>query len=223
MNKWITNLEQEFQSNTNAMVALEQSAYLRHQFEFFGLKAPQRKILLKPFFSKEQRPAKIELENIVKILWLKPQREYQYCTQELVAKFEKQFTENDIALLEFMVLNKSWWDSVDFIAANLMGAYFKIHKNQKEKYVNKWLHSKNIWLQRSALLFQLKYKSELDTELLSSTIIFLLDSNEFFINKAIGWVIREYSKTNPHWVVNFVENNDLNILSKKEALRLLNT
>ena len=87
--------------------------------------------------------------------------------------------------------------------------------------MKKWLESGNIWLQRSALLFQLKYKEDIDTQILSSIINYLLGSKEFFINKAIGWILREYSRTNPSWVVGFVERTALNPLSKKEALRLL--
>ena len=102
-----------------------------------------------------------------------------------------------------------------------MGAYFITYTGQKDEYVRKWLKSNNIWLQRSALLFQLKYKKDLNTELLNSTIKSLLDSKEFFINKAIGWVLREYSRTNPKWVIEFVSKTDLNTLSKKEALRLI--
>lgn len=83
------------------------------------------------------------------------------------------------------------------------------------------MKSGNIWLQRCALLFQLKYKKETDTTLLSDTINILLGSKEFFINKAIGWILREYSRTNPEWVIAFTEKTALNSLSKREALRLV--
>ncbi len=86
--------------------------------------------------------------------------------------------------------------------------------------MQQWLKSNNIWLQRPALLFQLKYKDHLDPELLSFTIHQLLNSKEFFINKAIGWVLREYRRNNPSWVLEFVSDTDLNTLCQKEALRL---
>ena len=120
-----------------------------------------------------------------------------------------------------MVTHKSWWDTVDFIAVKLMGAYFITYPDQKKVCISKWLKSNNIWLQRSALLFQLKYKSAIDTQLLSSSINYLLGSKEFFINKAIGWILREYSRTNPIWVMAFVDKTALSNLSKKEALRLI--
>ena len=106
-----------------------------------------------------------------------------------------------------------------FLTAKLMGEYFKKFPEQRAIYVKKWIDSNNIWLQRRALLFQLKYKENLDTALLGSTISSLLGSKEFFINKAIGWILREYSKTNPNWVMEFACKSALGNLSKKEALR----
>jgi 3-methyladenine DNA glycosylase AlkD len=221
MTEFINTLEIEFEKNINAKVALEQKAYMRNQFEFYGLKATERREIQKPFFVKEYLPQKREIDQIIKTLWEKPQREYQHLAQELAFKYVKQLEQKDIKLFEFMVIHKSWWDTVDFIANKLMGEYFKTFPNQKDKYVTKWLKSNNIWLQRSALLFQLKYKNKIDAELLSSTINSLLNSKEFFINKAIGWVLREFSRTNPKWVIEFVNNTELNTLSKKEALRLI--
>jgi 3-methyladenine DNA glycosylase AlkD len=221
MTDFIDILEIEFQKNENLKVALEQKAYMRNQFEFYGLKAATRREIQKPFFNEKYLPAKKELYDIVKTLWKKPQREYQLFSQELVFKYVKQFEKKDIELLEYMVTNKSWWDTVDYISYKLIGGYFKIYSDERKPYVDKWLKSNNIWLQRSVLLFQLKYKTELDTQILSLGINSLLSSKEFFINKAIGWVLREYSRTNPTWVIDFASNTELSALSYREALRLL--
>ncbi|QCX38196.1 DNA alkylation repair protein [Aureibaculum algae] len=212
----------EFQQQANPTIAVAQKAYMRGQFEYFGLKTDTRRAIQKPFLIKAYLPEKKELTTLVKILWLKPQRDFHYFAQELVFKYVKQFEKEDIALLEYMVRHNSWWDTVDYIAVKLMGSYFKKFPEQRVTYCSKWLQSDNIWLQRSALLFQLKYKTEMDTQLLSSTITSLLGFKEFFINKAIGWVLREYSRTNPDWVITFVDKTKLSNLSKKEALRLLN-
>ncbi|SDW50798.1 DNA-7-methylguanine glycosylase [Lutibacter oricola] len=221
MDEFIKTLEFEFQKNENPKVAKQQKSYLRDQFEFYGLKSPERREVQKPFLIKAYLPKKEELESLVKELWSKPQRDFHYFAQELVFKYNKQFKVEDITLFEFMVINNSWWDTVDFIAVKLMGTYFKMYPEQKEFYVGKWLNSSNFWLQRCALLFQLKYKTDIDVILLSKAINYLLGSKEFFINKAIGWVLREYSRTNPNWVLDFVEKTELHSLSKKEALRLI--
>jgi len=175
----------------------------------------------KPFLSKQYLPEKSKLNTIVKTLWAKQERDYQLFGQELTAKYIKQFEKNDIKLLEYMITHQSWWDTVDFISTKLVGGYFKAYPKEKEVCIDTWLKSGNIWLQRSCLLFQLKYKQDLDVILLSSIIHQLLGSKEFFINKAIGWVLREYSRTNPQWVMDFVDATALSPLSKKEALRLV--
>lgn len=221
MKEFIPLLTSEFKNQENPKIALEQKAYMRNKFEFFGLKAPVRREIQKPFLAKEYVPNKSELHALVKDLWLKEQRDFQLFAQELVFKYVNKLEKKDIELFEFMITTKSWWDTVDFIAYKLVGAYFKMYPEEIETIINKWLASKNIWLQRTALLFQLKYKKELDTRILSYCINSLLGSNEFFINKAIGWVLREYSSTNPNWVIAFVDETKLHSLSRREALRLL--
>ena len=212
-------LDIEFEKSKKPQIAIEQKAYMRNQFDFYGLKARERREIQKPFLIKKHLPTKDKLDKIVKTLWEKPQRENQLFAQELVFKYIIHFERKDMGLLEFMVTNKSWWDTVDYIACNLMGAYFKKFPEERLFYVDKWLKSKNMWLQRSALLFQLKYKMDLDTHILSLCIGSLQGSKEFFINKAIGWVLREYSRSNPKWVLEFVSKTTLHSLSKREALR----
>lgn len=224
MQTYLNTLKEEFKRHTNPKIAAEQKAYLKDKFEFFGIKTPKRREIQKPFLSKDFLPQKSDLTNLVKTLWQKPQREYHYFAQELVFKFRKELEKEDIELFEFMILNNSWWDTIDFIAPKLVSQYFKTFPTKRDFYVEKWINSGNIWLQRSAILFQLKDKEKIDLHLLTSVIRSLIPSNEFFINKAIGWILREYGKTNPDWVIRFVENNknELSNLSKREALRIIN-
>jgi len=221
MNEYLHDIELEFRKLANHEVAEGQSAYMNGQFVFFGVKTPQRKEIQKLFFAKDRLPAKPELENIIKELWSKPERELQYLAMELFWKFRKQFEENDIELMEYMVVNKSWWDTVDMIAGRLMGEYFLKFPERRKEYIDKWLASGNMWLQRSAVLFQLNYKDKTDSDLLAYIINSLKGSKEFFINKAIGWALRNYGKTNPVWVMEFAEKTELSNLSRREALRLI--
>lgn len=221
MKNFIDQLTIEFERKANPKIAAGQKAYMKNQFEFYGITAPARREIQKPFLVKQYLPPKKDLEKLVRKLWKMPQREYQMFGQELAGKYVKDFQKADIETLEYMITHKSWWDTVDFIAVRLMGEYFKLYPELRKKYVKKWLASKHMWLQRSALLFQLNYKKNLDTDLLASMIKPLLGSKEFFINKAIGWVLRHYSRTNPIWVIDFVSRTDLHSLSRREALRLL--
>ena len=222
MSDFINTIEAEFIKNANSKNARAQKAYLKNQFEFFGLTAPLRREIQKPFLVMAYLPAKNELNIILKELWEKPEREFQHFALELTFKYLKQMEEKDIELFEYMIVHKSWWDTIDFIAPRLVGEYFKRFPENRDKTIEKWLASKNIWLQRSAILFQLKYKKEIDTRFLSYVINSLLGSKEFFINKAMGWILRDYSRHNPDWVINFCSKTELSNLSRKEALRLLN-
>ena len=217
---FVSTLINEYQHHANLEIALGQAKYLKNKFDFFGIKTPERRLISRPFLVENYLPQKVLLAEIIHELWQKPQRELHYFGQELVFKYKKKFETKDILIIEFMLTHQSWWDTVDFIASKIAAAYFQQFPKQIALIIPKWLASENIWLQRAALLFQLKYKAATDTILLENTINSLIPSEAFFINKAIGWILREYSRTNPKWVLNFVAETPLAALSKREALRL---
>lgn len=210
-----------FEEAGNAKIAQEQSAYMKYKYPYFGIKTPYRRDLQKPFLMKANLPEKSEAFELVKNLWEEPQRELHYFAQEFFAKYMKQLETENLELIEWLIVRNSWWDTIDFLATKPLAEYFKKFPKERKNAVDRWLTSDNIWLQRSAILFQLKYKKETDLELLTYVILELADSKEFFIKKAIGWILREYSKTDEKWVVEFVKNNELQPLSQREAVRLI--
>ncbi len=214
-----TNIKKTFEENRNGVNARSMKAYMKNKFEFLGIKSPERRELSKPYLSNVALPAQGELWSIVQEFWEQPEREFQYFAMELVEKYNKVVEKDWVDNYEYMITQKSWWDTVDFIAISLIGNYFTKFPEQIKPVTKKWILSGHIWLKRSCLLFQLKYKANTNTDLLSSFIIPLADSKEFFIAKAIGWALREYSKTDPEWVVKFVSSRALQPLSKKEALK----
>ncbi len=222
MNKFITSLEQEFKQNANPHIAFEQKRYMKNKFEFLGIQTPVRKKIQKPFLVKKYLPKRENAFEIIKILWQKHEREYQYFAMDLLEKYNEQYDPKDIDFLEFLIINKSWWDTVDKISQKFFGIYFNIYPEQIKNKVNQYINSGNIWLQRTAILFQLKYKEKTDIVLLDYIINKLNNTNDFFINKAIGWILREYGKTNPDWVIDFVNRTKLSNLSKREALKIIN-
>jgi 3-methyladenine DNA glycosylase AlkD len=219
--KYVSSVINCFEQNKNPSNALPMKKYMKDRFEFFGIKSPLRKEISKPFLRKEALPEKDALEEVVKLLWSVPQRELQYFTIALLEKFTKRFEKNNIDLLEYLVVTKSWWDSVDGIAINIVGPFFRSFPELIESKTLEWINSENFWLQRTAILFQLKYKNETNTKLLFKYIKQLSNEKEFFIRKAIGWALREYSKSNPEFVLKFVNSNKLSKLSEYEALRLI--
>jgi 3-methyladenine DNA glycosylase AlkD len=153
--------------------------------------------------------------------WSRPEREFQYFAMELAGRQARKAELCRVDLYEYMVLQKSWWDTVDYIASNLVGVHFKRFPDATGPYTERWMDSGNMWLQRTVILFQLKYRTDTDLELLTRNIERLYGSREFFINKAIGWILREYSKTDPGWVLAYVGSHATRLapLSKREALK----
>ena len=222
MQNYSNELIQLYQEHANTSLAAKQEQYMKNRFVFFGISSPDRKKLQRPFLLNEYLPTKNAAETITKELWKKPQRELHYFAIELLYKYQKQVELDDIHLYEHLITQNSWWDSVDAIASNLVGNYFTHFPERQDEITAKWMDSGNIWLQRTCLIYQLKYKENTNTMLLANNIETLLGSKEFFINKAIGWALRQYSRTAPIWVADFVENHpDLANLSRREALRLI--
>jgi len=213
---------QIYSSHANPENAVPMKRYMKDQFDFFGIQSNQRRELQREFMRKDLIPSLDRVEGIIKEFWALPQREFQYFAMELLEKYVKKAGKEIVPLFEYMIVTKSWWDTVDMIAARLVGPVFKKHNELIVPYTEKWMYYGNMWLQRSALLFQLKYKKETDTELLFNYIRALTGSKEFFIQKAIGWVLREYSKTDLKAVVKFVDSTFLAPLSKREALKVIN-
>ena len=142
----------------------------------------------------------------------------QYFGLETVQKALKTQSPEFIDFLEELILTKSWWDTVDWIA-KLVGIHFRQFPDLIKPVTERWMDSGNIWLQRVSMIFQLMYKEKTDAELMFGYIRRLSGSKEFFIQKGAGWALRQYSKTNPDAVLHFVENNKVAPLTKREALK----
>jgi 3-methyladenine DNA glycosylase AlkD len=219
MHSFIEPVHTAFQKHANAVNASDMKAYMLNKFEFFGIKTPERDEIVKLYLKNHSLKQFSDLDLVIKELWEMPEREMQYFAIDIFLSHKKLWSQSSIKLIEFCIVQKSWWDTVDGIAGDWLGLYFNLFSEQTILITSQWNKSNNIWLQRSSLLFQKSYKKNTDSALLSSYILQLKDSKEFFIRKAIGWALREYSKTNPEWVISFVANNKLSPLSEKEALK----
>ena len=221
MHPYVVSLKTLFEQNANPVKAAPMKKYMRDQFEYLGIKTPQNAALQKEFYKQNGLPQFSDLDEILRGLWSLPQREFQYVGMGLLGKFEKQLPAEFIDTVEYLIVTKSWWDTVDLIASHSVGTHFKRFPKVREKYLKKWRKSKNIWLRRTAILFQLGYKKETDFALLTEIICENLNSDEFFINKAIGWALRQYAYTDPIAVKKFVKATPLHPLSRREAMKHL--
>lgn len=210
-----------FESEANVERAQKMSKYMRGQYAYFGLKTPHRKALQKPLLQKIGFPEGKELQKVVNLLWAAPQRELQYTAMELMKKRLRTMDLNWLPFVEKLVLEKSWWDTVDWLAAHAVGGILKKHPEQIHSITSRYIESDNIWLQRVALLFQLFYREQTDFDLLQSHILYRIDSKEFFVQKGAGWALRQYARNNPQAVQDFValHSKQLPPLTKREALK----
>lgn len=217
--EYLQPVEQAFKLNADAETAAQMKKYMKDRSGFFGIKSPLRRELYREHIKQFGLIPADKREEIVKWCWNEPQREWQYLAMEFLGKRAKKVDEDIISLYEFMIINKSWWDTIDYIASNLVGVYLQKFPDRIPDLTNNWIATNNMWLQRTCLLFQLKYRSKTNTILLEDFIAELYQSKEFFIRKAIGWALREYSKTDPIYVQQFVKRYKLSGLSEREALK----
>jgi 3-methyladenine DNA glycosylase AlkD len=222
MHPYVLSLKTLFEQNADPAQAAPMKKYMRDQFEYLGIKTPQSVALQKEFYTEHGLPEITELDPILRDLWSLSQREYQYVAVGLLGRCDKQIPAKFIKTIEYLIVTKSWWDTVDSIAGGTVGVHFKRFPAVREKYLTKWRVSENFWLRRTTILFQLGYKQETDFDLLCAIIRENLGSKEFFINKAIGWSLRQYARIDPKAVKKFVNaTKDLNPLSRREAMKHL--
>lgn len=193
------------------------SRYLRDQFRFHGLSSSLRRQLQLQF---EQSVGLCDNPvAVVSTLWRLPARECQLAGVDIINRHAARL-DPDVLAQEIMglVQYKSWWDTVDLMASNALGTAFK-HPEIQAKYLPQYRQSPDFWMRRCALLFQLKYREQTDVELLFAIVEENLGSREFFINKAIGWALRQVAKSDRECIESFVGSRDLAALSRREALR----
>ena len=220
MHSYVNSVKSLFEQNANPVQAGPMKKYMRDQFEYLGIKSPQNAALMREFINEYGLPPLEKLDVIARELWSLPQREFQYSAIALAGKLEKKLGPDFITTIEYLITTKSWWDTVDILAGHAVGDQFRRFPAVKEKYLKKWRKSNNFWLRRTTLLFQLGYKKETDFDLLCELVQENLGSDEFFINKAIGWALRQYAHTDPAPVKKFVKaTKDLHPLSRREALK----
>ena len=221
MHPYVRRLKDLFEQHANPAKAAPMKKYMRDQFEYLGIQTPQNTALIRQFTGEYGLPSLDDLDKVLRDLWELPQREFQYVAVGFLGKLENQLPAEFIETIEYLIVTKSWWDTVDSIAGGTVGTHFRRFPRVRERSLAEWRESDNFWLRRTTILFQLNYKNETDFELLCEIIRENLNSKEFFINKAIGWALRQYARTDPKAVKKFVKATPLHPLSKREAMKHL--
>ncbi|KAK2148153.1 hypothetical protein LSH36_512g02037 [Paralvinella palmiformis] len=225
--KVVDDLERLLVKACNPADAQPMKKYMRNQFEYFGVKTPKRKEIMKQVFHTMTDPSSGEVLSVAKLLWTRDQRELHYCAVDILIKYKSLLASNaqicaqSANVVRHLLTEKSWWDTVDLLASNVVGHMASTQPSHMKPLLDKWITTDNMWLRRTAILHQLKYKGNTDEMTLFRYCMKCSDEDEFFIRKAIGWALREYHKTNPGAVRDFVaeHKNRLAPLSVKEALK----
>lgn len=213
----VRQLQEAMEFHRDPEKAAQMARYMKNKFIFLGINQPVRKDLSKPFIQASKSIDMAEILQQAADLWKLPEREYQYVAMELLYAGCKKWNKEAEKFFLALIRDKPWWDTVDFIAAKLIGGYLQ-HQTDRS-IMKKWVASDNIWENRTALLFQLFYKEKTDSEFLFQAINQLKTNKEFFIQKAIGWSLRQYHRVAPEKVEAFVEASGITGLAKRESLK----
>lgn len=219
----VTELQVVFSSHADSTKSVEMSRYMKNHFSFYGISKPQRAVIQKPFIGMCKAQKSSELIPVVSQLWKLPERENQYTCLDILDAARRQADDDMFKVYIELVTDKSWWDTVDILASNLIGGYcMQKHKDYKPMFIEFSMHD-NIWLNRVALLHQLKYKHRTDEKLLIDCISNCKHKKEFFVQKAIGWALRQHSRINPAFIKRYCDKHALSNLARREALKIISS
>lgn len=212
-------LTEEFEPLRDSERAAGMRAYMRNQFPFLGIPTPERRRAAKRAFQDLGPPSESDLIAFSTELYSLPEREYQYAAVDHIAAHVQRCSAQFLPHVRGLITTKSWWDTVDGLAAAVVGPLVLNHPALVRE-MDAWVEEENLWLIRTAILHQLRYKQRTDQSRLFDYCVRQAEHKDFFIRKAIGWALREYSKTNPEAVRSFIASHDgtLSGLSKREGM-----
>jgi 3-methyladenine DNA glycosylase AlkD len=204
-----------------------QQAYMKSTIPFYGITAPDLRRALKPLLKKHVLRDRAAWESAIRTLWDEVTHREEWYAALAIANHRRyrDWSENidALPLYEHLIRTGAWWDVCDSIAADLVGSVLASNREDATPIMRDWSADPHLWIRRVSILSQLKHKADTDRALLAGCIEHSIDDRDFFARKGIGWALREFSRTDPDWVADFVESHEdrLSALSKKEALRLI--
>ncbi len=202
--------------------AAPMAAYMKDRFPFLGITSVPRRALAREVLAALPAPDEADVAAVVSGCWALDAREYQYAGVDYAVRWVRCCSADFLPVAERLITTKPWWDTVDLLAAHVVGGLVAATPALRDE-MDRWLASGDLWLARSAILHQLKWKDRTDADWLFAACLARAADTDFFARKAIGWALREYSKTDESAVRAFVVAHDgeLSDLSKREALKWL--
>jgi len=200
--------------------AVTMAAYMKHHFSFVGVKTPERKAQSKALLKASLTVPLPEVLSQIDGLWQRVEREYQYVAIDMALINLRRWSLELLEQLVPYVSDKAWWDSVD-AWRKLFQEYVKRHPEERETVFDWFYGQDDFWLRRVGINLQLTAKADTDTAMLTKAILADQATDEFFIQKAIGWALRVYAKTDPEWVRQFIASHPLSSLATREGSKYL--
>ena len=213
-------LRRDLEAVADVMSAQPMAAYMRQQFEFMGVKTAQRRLATKPTMARARQASGDELISFARDCWNEPEREFQYVGTDVLTANVARLESRHLADIEGLITAKSWWDTVDGLAAWCVGGLVRDDRTLVTE-MDRWIDADDIWLARSAILHQLRWGADTDADRLFDYSLRRAGDDEFFIRKAIGWALRQYARTDPDAVRALVETHQFSALTRREALKHL--
>ncbi len=197
-------------------------AYMKTDDLFFGVQSKDQEAIAK--LAKARFPC-LTLEEYGQVLqesWEIPGREGALVGFQVARVYKQYVTVNAWPMYVNCLKRCAWWDTLDAYATRLVSPVF-LNNPQLRGEVWEWAGHSSMWMRRASILAHLKHKEDTHLPLFEDTLLKLASEQEFFIRKAIGWALRQYSYANPEWVAQFVDTHHatLSPLSRKEALKVI--
>ncbi|MBL7959730.1 DNA alkylation repair protein [bacterium] len=220
MHPMIVYLRRELRKAADSKKAGPMQAYMKNVQPFYGIQMPARRKIFRSARVKYTMASYDEYETVIKQLWRGKFREELYLAVDIAMYYKTFRSDRAMRLYEWMLKSADNWDTVDTVASHLVGDLV-LQNRKHEAILKKWARSKNKWLRRTALLAHLRHKNKTNIRRLEETILSMMDERAFFIQKAIGWILRQYAYTDPKRVIQFVRKHSgrLSNLTKREALK----
>lgn len=218
----LPELRKAFEAVADPHRADEMSAYMKDHFEFLGLSAAVRRAEQRQLLLESKSADNEALLSFAEACWAEEEREFQYAAVDMLRKRARVLEPTDLSRLRSLVSTKSWWDTVDGLAAHVVGSLVRSHPELSVE-MDAWILADDLWVARTAMLHQLMWKEDTDPDRLFRYAETQASHPDFFMRKAIGWALRQYARTEPDSVRAFVSahEQELSSLSKREALKHL--
>lgn len=191
----------------NAEDAKAMAAYMKTDMPFFGVKRPASEPIFREMMALYPVTTRDEYESGVRQLWSAPHREEKHFALRLANAVPRYITPTSLPLYRQLIVEGAWWDFVDDVSSRLVGKLLLDNRPRIAPVMEKWVDHNDMWLRRSALLVHLRHKDATDQATLFDHCLRRSHETEFFIRKAIGWVLRQYARTAPKAVAEFVTSH----------------